>query len=627
MFVSKHGGQSEIVLRVKQGDNPTFGFLMPDHHIHPYFRFLVDHQELLESGGKSKEEEKEANTDYQTNGLGGGSLSLLGSIYGSAEEEDPQEEEKIKETEVKLVGSSGELDEKDESISKQSVPSFKEKVQALKRNRFVTTAKPGATPSLRKEDDTSGFPTAYMDKPRACPLPIVEPPSDLKRLVEKIVEFILKNGKEFEAVLVEQDSKIGRFPFLLPSNQYHPYYLRVLEKAQESKSSGRNSQSEKENLMRLGADRKPNLLNESDSQSLESDLPFDSDRREKFKMVIGKSKKDEQNPPSKTTHQQFGVSVDAAAAAAILQAATRGIKNPKLDILPKSLENGINNKEHTIDNAQHGVSVPVANAIAKNAAIAAEGEADSSEAGLTREQKLKAERLKRAKLFTAMLKSGSVMLNKGLSESGLSGLSGSKDANRSKEREGSSLPHDCDSLDQKQSQRKYSDDGFMERKSNQREHVRYRIREKDDDEDEEKEDDDNEEDDVEDDERDHKHSRRKHKSRHSSRHKHKRKHSSSKDRESKRRRKHRIGSSSEDDSEHRSRSDRHKKKKSHVESDEGKTHATISDQSKANLSDVGSSREVSRGLSHSLQPTETTQVSDDIRAKVRAMLLGNLKAG
>ncbi|KAF2572043.1 hypothetical protein F2Q70_00005071 [Brassica cretica] len=29
-FASKHGGQSEIVLRAKQGGNPTFGFLMPE---------------------------------------------------------------------------------------------------------------------------------------------------------------------------------------------------------------------------------------------------------------------------------------------------------------------------------------------------------------------------------------------------------------------------------------------------------------------------------------------------------------------------------------------------------------------------------------------------------------------
>ncbi|KAL5568139.1 hypothetical protein UlMin_024714 [Ulmus minor] len=61
----------------------------------------------------------------------------------------------------------------------------------------------------------------------------MELPSDVKRVVEKIVEFILRYGKEFEVVLAEQDRQFGRFLFLLPSNQYHPYYLKVLQKIQE----------------------------------------------------------------------------------------------------------------------------------------------------------------------------------------------------------------------------------------------------------------------------------------------------------------------------------------------------------------------------------------------------------
>ena len=63
--------------------------------------------------------------------------------------------------------------------------------------------------------------------------PILEPPSFLKRVVEKMVEFIARNGKEFEGIIVNQDRVSGRFPFLLPTNQYHPYYLKVLEAAQQ----------------------------------------------------------------------------------------------------------------------------------------------------------------------------------------------------------------------------------------------------------------------------------------------------------------------------------------------------------------------------------------------------------
>ncbi|KAK2978677.1 hypothetical protein RJ640_013870, partial [Escallonia rubra] len=58
-------------------------------------------------------------------------------------------------------------------------------------------------------------------------------------LKSKQVEFILKNGKQFEAVLAEQDSAHGRFSFLLPSNQYHPYYLKALQNAQKVVKKGK----------------------------------------------------------------------------------------------------------------------------------------------------------------------------------------------------------------------------------------------------------------------------------------------------------------------------------------------------------------------------------------------------
>ena len=36
------GKQSVFVLRVKQGANPNFAFLMPDHPLQSYFQWLVD---------------------------------------------------------------------------------------------------------------------------------------------------------------------------------------------------------------------------------------------------------------------------------------------------------------------------------------------------------------------------------------------------------------------------------------------------------------------------------------------------------------------------------------------------------------------------------------------------------
>lgn len=180
-----------------------------------------------------------------------------------------------------------------------------------------------------------------------------------------------------------------------------------------------------------GSERRSSLK-ERDSTSLrasEYDLPYEIDKKEKFKMVIGKSKKETQDSLTRTSEQEAGVNVDAAAAAAILQAATRGIKNPNLSIISGSSKNG-DSQGQSSEGAQassflnvppsglsivgqksdrrmgHGVSIPKVKEIAKSAAAEAASEADSSEAHLSKEQKLKAERLRRAKMFVSLLKGG-----------------------------------------------------------------------------------------------------------------------------------------------------------------------------------------------------------------------------
>ncbi|CAK7324569.1 unnamed protein product [Dovyalis caffra] len=606
MFVSKYGGQSEIVLRVKQGDNPTFGFLMPDHNLHPYFRFLVDHEELLKSDIDSKSIEEENIVENVLDQAGGpaGALSLLGSVYGSGEDETgattdapaalkKDSNEAVNADNVIVSPGSEEggsflnFSGKGKASSKHPVIPSKERAHLVRRNRSINVVKAGTTTRARKEGDFLGMVSSTVDKLQTCDssswskveTAIVEPPSDLKRVVEKIVEFILRNGKEFEAVLVQQDTRHGRFPFLLPSNQYHPFYLNALKNAQEdalfirgvngsheSRSFGTGFISEKHDSLVHGMNMKT-APEKSDTLS-SSDIPYDCNRKEKFKMVIGKSKKDGQDPPSKATLPQVGVSVDAAAAAAILQAATKGVKNPHLEILSKTSINGINQGPSTesgrpsgsstllsqsqssikkLDHGEPGVSIPVASAIAQTAAIVAASEADSSEASLTREQKLKAERLKRAKMFATMIKNGAAPLRseslRGLSaeppESRLS-TSGTQIVNLAdfgKEREGSLCQLDVNNFNKaEKSEKKESADGYNEQRSKRR----YRSRSKREGEEEEEI-------------QDHKLSRKKKRSHHCShhsgdRHKRKRKHALSKDKDYQHRHKH--NSIYDDENEH-----------------------------------------------------------------------------
>lgn len=516
------------------------------------------------------------------------------------------------------------------------------------------------------------------------------------------------------------------------------------------KLSGKSFISEKDDSVMNGLNKKTRLSKGSDSLSSGSagyDIPYDADRKEKFRMVIGKSKKDGQDPPSQTTQPQFGVNVDAAAAAAILQAASRGIKNPNFGFFSNSTSlngdsHGRNSEGEIRKSGDNTAPGPVAKDIAKTAALEAANEADSSEAHLTKEQRLKTERLKRAKKFVAMLKSGAAPGKteplRGLSvepqETGVS-TSGNLGFNLAgKEKEGISVPVDPNNSAKKEKFDKYSDE-YQERRSKRKYRSKSALDEggrQEDDEDDDSEDeveekekdrkksrnkhrsrrssreegkeeeeeedkeerdyryarrkhrshhssrqeddederdhkdsrkkhrsyhsseDDNKEEDYED-ERVHKHSRKKHRSHHSSdndeedyeeernqKHSRKKKHKShSSSRHHRDRHKHKEGhhsssknkheSSSDEEHLHRDSSNKHRKiSHSEEELEEGEISSKMSDKSRGSVA-AGVSREASLDVSSSYrdgrapsQPSEATEVSDELRAKIRAMLMANL---
>nr|XP_043619121.1 uncharacterized protein LOC122591006 [Erigeron canadensis] len=710
LFVSKNGGQSEIVLRVKQGDNPTFGFLMPDHHLHPYFRFLVDHQDLLQSKYEGQDNDKTSNTE---NAAGAGALSLLGSVYGTGEDEDAGVEHASSPGEcvsgntvdinatMSLATGKTNAAGKDES-SKHSLLSNKD-APILKRSSISTASKTGRTSSMNKGESLGSLPAA-PDKLRASSLPpipkteqmLLDPPSDMKPLVDKIVEFVIKNGRQFEAVLIEQDRGHGRFPFLLSSNIFHPYYLKVLQKAQESKLTIKSFHNEKEESRGNIWNKKTSVSREKRNHLVESDdIPVDPERKEKFKMVINKSKKDGSDLPAKATQPEPRVQVDAAQAAAILQAATRGVNHPSLGILFGQPSNG----------------------------------AKSSEAQMTHEQKLKAERLKRAKMFVAQLKSGAAPLKaeapRGFSveppgtavDSGLASKDGVRSTIPLKDASERKLKSEKEHLNvERRSKRKYrargeasevaeveeeEEDDNSEvderdgKKTRRRHTKKHRSRNH------------SVEADSEDDEREYKHVKRTHRS-HRSSHKHDDmdKSKEERDHKSSRKKKHRSPSSYEDDDghksdreysrkKHRSRyssfdessdeidsdhkysrkkrkhrshrsshhsKDRHKDSKRHSsrhrqerdvlseeesrdhikadkhkkgsnsekeELEEGEISSKLSGQSRERPFAKVSSREPSVDISSqdrrpSSQPIDTTEVPEDLRAKIRAMLMSTM---
>lgn len=365
-----------------------------------------------------------------------------------------------------------------------------------------------------------------------------------------------------------------------------------------------------------GVEKKSRQSKQNETYTLGSDIPDELNKKEKFKMVIPKNKKDGSDQPPRESQPEMAVGVDAAAAAAILQAVQRGIKHPNLEILSKASGSESSQPQKSREQGVSSVRTS-AKAIAETAAMAAAGEADSSEASLTQKQKLKAERLKRAKMFATMLKVGAVP-SKTSTDLVVSG-SGSEMAER--EREGSSVPPDIDALARRSKRR-------------------YRSR---------KNEEEIEEEDEDGDEMDDKHSRKKsrHRSSHHSkeRHKHRKRHSSSKDVESRHRRhrRHKQDSSSDDDDDdnhHRKhqrgsyedgdghvRSKRSRRRHSRRSRSRSRSQSRMEKQDfekKVIIEKLGESR-ATDGDREVSQPLETiTDVPDDLRAKIRAMLMATM---
>lgn len=428
-----------------------------------------------------------------------------------------------------------------------------------------------------------------------------------------------------------------------------------------------------------------------DKPALGSVLPDDSAKKEKLKMVSDKPKIELHNEPFKPVPPQMRVTVDVNTAAAILQAARRGIRNPQLGILSRKpldeTSQSLGNDGSNTSSKSPDLAKSTGQLISGSAAAS---EADSSEAGLSKEQKLKAERLKRAKMFVAMLKPGAQPAqqaepSRSLSveplDSGISGLG----SNAAKEREGSSIPFEAET--------KQADDGNSERRSKRN----YRSRSQRDEDYELEEEEDDEESSMEEvteetkTEKKHssrkRHDRHKHKTRHSSKDRHSRdkhKHESSSDDEyhsrSRHGHKHRKSSdrhelydSSDNEREHRHRSNKHNKdidyskdkRSDHHRSRKHDKHLDSSDDEHHRHHRHRSSRrkhedssDVEHGHRHksskrmkkdrkteeeetvsksdqsdlkaapedniTCPQNEPTQVSDELRAKIRAMLADTL---
>lgn len=282
-FVSKHGPQSEIVLRVKQGDSPNFGFLMPAHPLHTFFRLLVESPP--ESTPTQQPGQGQQDTAAEATGGGTGRASaaavtgpstafaLLGQAYGDTEEDEEEEVKERSEQEAQgetLAGQASGGTERtaptaeDEPGGVQSEEGQAAEGEEHKEHleRGDETSRVGDLPADRVQEgaleehapknasghatgDTEGGATREGMQQEAYPTEAIQQPDEVTtQVIMKMVEYIARNGAEFEAIVRQRDEQDAqrhweqtgqpgprRFPFLDSQHAYHPFFSACLRQA------------------------------------------------------------------------------------------------------------------------------------------------------------------------------------------------------------------------------------------------------------------------------------------------------------------------------------------------------------------------------------------------------------
>ncbi|GES78388.1 splicing factor, suppressor of white-apricot homolog isoform X1 [Rhizophagus clarus] len=181
--------QMEIVIQAKQSNNPSFSFLNKDDPLYPYYRHvrLLLQTGLFAYGGNDDGE-------------------------GSSSNEDNGENENDSSN--------------DRSEGNKSTDDYTEDEKRVKLERTkAETSKSNASNS--SAHNTASRPSRHFG-------PVVVPPPDLKIIIDKMSAYVAKNGQSLEAKVREKHIDDPRFSFLLPWNEFHPYYK---QKIQEEKAT------------------------------------------------------------------------------------------------------------------------------------------------------------------------------------------------------------------------------------------------------------------------------------------------------------------------------------------------------------------------------------------------------
>eukprot|EP01051_Picozoa_sp_SAG22_P011020 SAG22_NODE_1028_length_5942_cov_3.188088_4_plen_78_part_01 len=67
---------------------------------------------------------------------------------------------------------------------------------------------------------------------------IIYPPGDIRAIVDKTAEFVARNGEQFEAKILGNESDNAKFSFLRDNDPYNAYYRFKIKDIREGEAAG-----------------------------------------------------------------------------------------------------------------------------------------------------------------------------------------------------------------------------------------------------------------------------------------------------------------------------------------------------------------------------------------------------
>ncbi|PNF25637.1 hypothetical protein B7P43_G00642 [Cryptotermes secundus] len=272
LFISQQGAQMEILLKMKQANNPQFQFLSFDSPLHPYYRHLLMAIKTGRYRPKTQEQDKEGDQDdgnddhYLHPSLAPGSsrVELAPSIPSinykpSADCAYSMLVNKIKNRQASFSVN---------PLQQPPVPGTSDPILPMQYQQAAPSHIIQASPVLYRHDPVSKEVTAptsttyqhisvrktshngdssdedvygkqvdsvysggHSSSRSVSPEMFTHPPPDMQLIIDKMASYVAKNGRDFEAIVRSKGD--SRFAFLdvnHPFFQYYQHKLGVYEK-------------------------------------------------------------------------------------------------------------------------------------------------------------------------------------------------------------------------------------------------------------------------------------------------------------------------------------------------------------------------------------------------------------